>query len=189
MSSVKQVFMWGGLLTLISFPWLVGRAEDPPTVGDVAPDFELKMLNDQGVKLSPLAEKGPVVLLFLRGYPGYQCPLCTKQVGEFVAKAEEFAQAKTQMILVYPGAAEKLSMHAREFITGKTFPDNVHFVIDPDYKVVTAYNLRWDAPNETAYPSTFVLNTERKIVFAKISKTHGGRTKAADVLAEVQKLK
>lgn len=50
------------------------------------------------------------------------------------------------------------------------------------------YGLRWDAPDETAYPSTFVIDETRSVRFAKVSRTHGGRTKAAAVLAEVKQL-
>jgi hypothetical protein len=54
--------------------------------------------------------------------------------------------------------------------------------MDPDYKFTNAYRLRWDAPRETAYPSTFVIDRERKVRFAKVSKTHGGRATASEVL-------
>ncbi len=47
----------------------------PPSVGDKAPDFTLKTLNDQTVRLSNLTASGKVVLVVLRGWPGYQCPL------------------------------------------------------------------------------------------------------------------
>jgi len=46
-----------------------------PKVGDIASDFELSDLNDKSIKLSSLSEKGSLVLVVLRGYPGYQCPL------------------------------------------------------------------------------------------------------------------
>lgn len=59
-------------------------------VGSEAPDFELAALGGEKVKLSKLTESGPVVL---RGYPGYQCPLCTRQVGELIGKADEFKKA------------------------------------------------------------------------------------------------
>ena len=35
------------------------------------------------VKLSALAKDGPVVLVVLRGFPGYQCPACSQQVRDF----------------------------------------------------------------------------------------------------------
>jgi hypothetical protein len=62
------------------------------------------------------------------------------------------------------------------------------FVTDPDYTFTNAYNLRWDVPRETAYPSTFVMDKQRKIHFARISKTHGGRTSAAEVLKAAQEI-
>src|SRR5271156_2942610 len=53
-----------------------------PKVGEEAKDFELSALSGEKVQLAKLTEGGHVVLVVLRGYPGYQCPLCTKQFGE-----------------------------------------------------------------------------------------------------------
>src|SRR4051794_22528197 len=87
-------------------------AADAPKVGDEARDFELPVLGGEKVKLSKLTESGPVVLVVLRGYPGYQCPLCTKQFGEFLGKADEFKKAGAQVVFVYPGPADKLKEKA-----------------------------------------------------------------------------
>jgi peroxiredoxin len=156
-------------------------------VGDSAPAFSLENLKGEQVSLDPLRKKGPVVLIVLRGWPGYQCPLCTRQVGEFLGKAKQFQQAGASVAMVYPGPAADLDEHAQEFVQGTTFPANFRFAIDPDYEMVTDYGLRWDAPNETAYPSTFVIDADGKIVFAKISDSHGGRTSADEVLKALMK--
>jgi peroxiredoxin Q/BCP len=63
------------------------------------------------------------------------------------------------VLLVYPGPAKELESHAKEFARSKKLPANFHFVVDPDYKFTKAYDLHWDAPKETAYPSTFVVET------------------------------
>jgi len=60
-------------------------------------------------------------------------------------------------------------------------------VIDPDYKFTNLYGLRWNAQQETAYPSTFLIDRHGKIYFRKISKEHGDRTTAEQVLAEMTK--
>jgi peroxiredoxin len=154
----------------------------PPKVGETAKDFLLKALGGKAVKLTELTEKGNVVLVVLRGYPGYQCPICTKQVGRFIQRAQDFADAGVQVVFVYPGPNEKLEQRAAEFVKNKALPDNFHFLLDPDYAFTTSYGLRWDAPRETAYPSTFIIDSDRKVLFATVSKKHGGRVSAKKVL-------
>ncbi len=89
------------------------------------------------------------------------------------------------MIFVYPATSDKVSRAAAEFTKGKRFPANFHFTLDSDYRFTNLYGLRWDAPNETAYPSTFVIRPGGKISFAKVSRDHGGRTTPTEVLAAV----
>ena len=157
-------------------------AEAPPAVGQMAKDFELTALDGKSVKLSTLNDAGPVVLVVLRGYPGYQCPICSKQFAELIGKADEFKSLGAQVVFVYPGPADQLKAHADEFVQGRAYPDNFRILLDPAYSFTNAYGLRWDAPKETAYPSTFVIDPQGKITFAQVSKTHGGRSKVADVI-------
>jgi len=159
----------------------------PPAVGDTAADFELEAINGKKVKLSEVSKQGPVVLVMLRGYPGYQCPICTVQVGRLISKAKQLADAKARVLLVYPGPAEGLKARADEFVKGKDMPENFDLLLDPDYTFTNLYGLRWDAKGETAYPSTFVLDSARKVLFAKVSRSHGDRAKAEDVLAALPK--
>lgn len=153
-----------------------------PAVGDTAKDFELPNLKEQKIKLSDQLKKGPAVLLVLRGYPGYQCPVCTRQVGQFIANAAKLKTANATVIMVYPGPSKELVKRADEFIRNQSLPDHFQFLIDPDYTFTNAYHLRWDAKRETAYPSTFVIGKDGKIKYAKISMTHGGRANAKAVL-------
>ena len=157
-------------------------SDKPPTVGEVAKDFTLSTVDGEAAQLSRLQKAGPVVLLVLRGFPGYQCPVCNAQVGQFLASAKKFEALKANVVLVYPGPADGLKEHAKEFIRGKTLPRNFYLVLDPDYDFTLAYGLRWEAKNETAYPSTFVIGQDGKIQFAKVSKTHGDRASAEQVL-------
>jgi peroxiredoxin len=128
-----------------------------------------------------------VVLVVLRGFPGYQCPLCNRPVGELVKNAEGFAKAGVRVVMVYPGPRDVAQSKANEFVSDKSLPQHFTLLVDPDYQMVGRYNLRWDAPKETAYPSTFVMNRSGKITFAKVSDSHGGRSTAAEILAELAK--
>jgi peroxiredoxin Q/BCP len=158
-------------------------AAQPPKVGDIAADFELEDLKGDAIKLSDLSDQGPVVLILLRGFPGYQCPFCTAQVGELIGQAAQFAKANARLMLVYPGPSEGLNGHADEFVRGKDIPENFYFVLDPNFKFTEQYGLRWKADRETSYPATFVMDTERKVLFAKVSHGHGDRAKVEDILA------
>jgi thioredoxin-dependent peroxiredoxin len=185
-SSVSMVSLL--LLSVLLTTASISRAstDKPPIVGGGAKDFELKELGKDSVKFSKFTTNGPVVLVVLRGYPGYQCPYCTKQVADFLAKADDFKKAGVQVVFIYPGPSDDLEKHADEFVKGKSFPDHFHLLVDPDYAFTNAYGLRWDAKKETAYPSTFVTDSKSKVIFAKVSKTHSDRTKAADVLKVLQ---
>ena len=163
-------------------------AGEPPQAGAAAPDFTLGTMDAKSVTLSTETAKQPVVLVVLRGWPGYQCPLCTRQVHEFVAHAGAFA-GKARVIMVYPGPAQDLSAHAEQFLKDKQWPQDFIFLTDPDYAFTKSFGLRWDAPGETAYPSTFVIDTKGVVQFAKISKSHGGRSTAAETLAALAKVK
>jgi peroxiredoxin len=158
-------------------------------IGEKAKDIELKPLDGKKIKLIEMTKEGPVVLVVLRGFPGYQCPVCAKQVGEMRKLAKEFAKEGAKVVLVYPGSADQLEKHAEEFLKGDVLPNPLMLVTDPDYMITNFYGLRWDAPNETAYPATYVLGTDGVVKYRKVSKSHGDRAKAADVLAAVRKLK
>ena len=154
----------------------------PPRVHDPAPEFTLHSIRGGSVRLSELTRENMVVLIVLRGFPGYQCPVCNRQTKEYLDSAQKFADASAKVVLVYPGARLNLDARAAEFAAGKQFPAHFELLIDPDYELTNSYSLRWDAPNETAFPATFVIDQQRKIVFSKVSKSHGGRTNPAEVM-------
>ena len=171
-------------ISLVLTTTLIGA--DRPGVGDKAGDFSLPTLKGETVQLSGITGNGPVVLVVLRGYPGYQCPACNRQVQDFLSKAKEFSGVGAEVVLVYPGPDDNLVTRAREFASGKQFPENFHLLLDPGYRFTNQYGLRWNAPRETAYPATFLLDKKGTIFFAKISDSHGGRTSAAEILEALQ---
>lgn len=173
---------WLGLALAACIASPSRAADKPPAVGDTAPNFTLKTPKKETVELQKLLEQGPVVLVVLRGYPGYQCPACNAQVGQFLGKSREFADAGARVVFVYPGAMQSLAARAQEFLGDRQLPEHATLVLDPDYAFTNAYHLRWNAPKETAYPSTFVIQPDGKIAYALISQSHGGRAKADDVL-------
>lgn len=153
-----------------------------PKMGMRAPEFALEDVAGTSTMLSQERTNGPVVLVVGRGWPGYQCPFCTRQFAEFRSHAKELQAAGARVLWIYPGPEDELAKHAGDFTGSEPLPSNFRMLIDPGYTFTKAYGLRWDAPRETAYPATFVIDRDGVIRFANVSLEHGGRTPVADVL-------
>jgi peroxiredoxin len=151
-------------------------------VGDKAANFALSTIQGKTVRLSEVAAKSPVGLVVLRGYPGYQCPFCNRQVQDFIANAQGFIDAGAQVLLVYPGPPDNLAAKAAEFATGKMMPANFELLLNPGAEFTNLYSLRWDASHETAYPSMLLIDRHGVVFFSKTVKEHGDRTKATEIL-------
>ena len=161
-------------------------AASVPTVGEVAPNFTLQTLDDQSVDLATLVQNNAVVLVVLRGWPGYQCPLCTRQVHDFIAHADSFVKAQAKVVMIYPGPSAHLKQHAGEFLQNKSWPGEFTFALDPDFAFAKTYGLRWDAPKETVYPATFIIERGGRIRLAHVSESHGNRLSAARAIAALK---
>lgn len=169
-------------LSLLAPAGAGAQSMTPPSVGDKAPDFALASLEGTTVRLSDQLRRGPVVLVLLRGWPGYQCPFCTRQFADYLAHAEDLKRTGARVVFVYPGPTDGLKEHADAFIQARDMPSDFIFLIDPDYRFTMTYGLRWNEPRETAYPSTFILDTMGTVKFAKVSRSHGDRVPVTEVL-------
>lgn len=179
-----------GIAVLAAFSSIQLSAQmSPPAVGEKLPNFTLAKLDGSKISLSGFTKTGPVVVVMLRGWVGYQCPYCNRQVGDFITNAKALAADGTNVIFIYPGSADLVQVKAEDFVSGKTVPANMHFVTDPELKTVDLFHLRWDAKGENSYPSTFLVDKTGVIRYAKISKSHADRAAAADVIAEIAKIK
>jgi peroxiredoxin len=153
-----------------------------PKLGDKAPAFSLTALDGRHVTLANEVARGPVVLVLLRGWPGYQCPFCTRQFADFLEHAPALEATGARVVWVYPGPADQVQQRAKEFTASRALPANFVVAPDPDYVFTNAYGLRWDEPQETAYPATFVVDRSSIVRFAQISIGHDRRAQATDVL-------
>lgn len=156
--------------------------------GERAPHLKVAGLDDEPVDLASLMKDRPTVLVMLRGFPGYQCPICSRQVAEYRLLAQRFEEHGVRVVLVYPGDSPKLAQLGKQFLDDQALPAPLTMVIDKDYRLTNAYGLRWEAPRETAYPATFVVDAQGLVAFARVSKSHGGRVPATDALEQAKAL-
>jgi peroxiredoxin len=180
--SIGRLFLLPALLLAASVPSIAAT----PVVGQRAPDFTLNALDGSSLSLRQLTAAGRLVIVVLRGYPGYQCPFSQQQFQSYQQAAAQFASLSTQVLFVYPGNGGKnLSLDAADMIGSQPLPQNVHVVLDPNYSFTNLYGLRWNATDETAYPSTFLINSDRTVVFTHVGQFHSDFTPVTDTLAVV----
>lgn len=184
--SLSLLFCMTAYTLLMAFGPTPASAQTP-AMGAKVPDFTLSTPDGTTVQLAKELRKSDyLVLIFLRGYPGYQCPYCQKQIHDMLDHGTEFAARKANVLLVYPGPPADLNQRAQEALAKQVhLPKNVTLVIDPDYTATNRYGLRWDAPHETAYPSTFVLDRAGRVLFEKISHSHADRTTSEEILTHI----
>jgi peroxiredoxin len=177
------------LFALVTLGPLLAAEPKSVAVGEIAPDFNLPVVGeDEFITLKDANKDGPIVVVILRGYPGYQCPLCSEQVGSLANRAATLAKLTKRVILVYPGEASMLDKHAEQFMSARTLPEPLLLVRDPDFKAVEAYGVRWKAPRETAYPAAFVIDKNGRVRWSKISESHAGRATTDEIVRELRKL-
>lgn len=145
-------------------------------------------LSKRSLNLREQHSDGPIVVVVLRGYPGYQCPICQRQVSSLINRSRGLTQLAKRIILVYPGPANDLERRGKQFIGSRRLPKGFVLVGDPGYAMVTSWDLRWNAPRETAYPSTLVIDQSGLVTWKKISTSHGERSSADDIVRQLRKV-
>lgn len=148
-------------------------------IGTKAPDFSLrdahKEESDDPVTLSLLADKGPVVIVF---YRGYGCSRCMGHLALIGGQIEDYEQAGVQVLAISPDTPANTKDSIATFQQDFPFP----LLSDRDNKVARAYGLL--AADGSFLHGVFVIDRERRIQFAaKTDEPYGD----AAMLLEIAK--
>lgn len=160
---------------------------EPIAVGATAPDFTLADQNGKSVTLSKIGK--PTVLVF---YRGYWCPFCAKQLADlrgFLGKDEnvEIYAISVDDAKKSKDLAEKIAKDGKGIL-------DFSLLSDPNHQTIDAYGVFDPAyigkgVEGIPHPAIFILDKNRKIVWAKIESDYKNRPTNADIRAELNKLK
>ena len=100
------------------------------TPGQLAPDFELKDINGNVIRLSSFRGSKPVVLTFLRGF---MWPYCRAQLARMRDSYAKFAERGVEIIAVGPNDMESFQRYWES--------ENIPFIglPDPDHQISRLY--------------------------------------------------
>lgn len=169
-------------------------------INSKAPDFKLKDQSGLDINLKDLRKKGPVVILF---YRGYWCPYCSRELKRFQDSLGMITDKGAQLIAITPEAGEGVTKTVEK--TGAVFP----ILTDVDMKVAKAYKVSFavdertlgryknagidllqnNAQKTTAQlpvPAVYVINKEGSVTFRYFDADYKKRVWVKDILAEIK---
>ena len=171
-----------------------------PNLGDEAIDFTLPKEDGSKVCLSELLKDGPVILNFFRGN---FCEFCQLELKALQRSYHEFQKYNATLVGISPS-----------FVSIKTpgdknpTPYSYSILTDVGNKVAAAYGLRYkiseeleniliamgvdtssmydeDGENTLSIPATFVVRSDRKIIFKFADTDYTKRAEPADIIASL----
>lgn len=160
---------------------------EPVMVGAVAPDFTL---NDQNNKQVMLSKVGKTTILVF--YRGYWCPFCVRQLAELRSLLKTDEEIALFAISVddagkSKGLAAKIAKDGKGELNFPLLSDAGHQTIDAYGLFDTAYI--GQGIEGIPHPAVYILDKNRKIVWAKVESDYKKRPTIAEIRAELDKLK
>lgn len=108
--------------------------------GAKAPDFKANDQNGNEIRLKELLKKGPVVVVF---YRGYWCPFCNKELKRLEDSLQLITAKGATLIAITPETSENIDSTVNK--TGVEFS----ILHDKDLKIMKAYNVAFEVPENT----------------------------------------
>lgn len=109
-------------------------------INSKAPDFKAKDQNGNEIVLKDLRKKGPVVLLF---YRGYWCPYCSKELQKLEDSIGLIREKGAQIIAVTPEKQDGISKTIEK--TKATYS----IIADDEMKIMKAYDVAYQVDAKT----------------------------------------
>lgn len=190
LKNLKFSIAGAALLLCAAFSSLAQEAARtaPVAVGDVAPDFTLQDNSGKKIVLSEAAKDAPVVLVF---YRGSWCPFCVRQLSDLRGLLKTGEATKVYAISIDP--AEKSNELVKKIEKDGKGKVNYSFLSDAGARTIDAYGLRDprykdENVNGIPYPTVYVIDSERKVVWAKLEKDYKQRPTNDEIRAAVDKI-
>ncbi|OLY92627.1 Peroxiredoxin [Cnuella takakiae] len=165
-----------------------------------APEFKLKDQSGAEVSLRDLRKKGPVVVMF---YRGYWCPYCNRQLRQFQDSLNMITEKGATLVAITPEMAGGVSKTVEK--TGAVFP----ILSDVDMKMAKAYQVGFEVDERTlerykkgavdllenngqkgkAYlpvPAVYIVNKEGSIVYRYFNDDYKKRVSVREILNEIR---
>jgi peroxiredoxin len=192
------------LTIIFVFQFFMGVSQDYKSVdetegieeGATVPMFKALTADSTEFSLEAALEKGPVVLIF---YRGFWCPHCNRHLAQVQDSLSLIQEAGAEVIAISPEKPEYLDVMAEK--TGARFTllyDEGHKISDafdvtflPKASQLRSYNMFMRADMKNSHsddserlpiPATYVIDQQGKVVWRQFDQDYKNRSNVADIL-------
>jgi len=181
--------------------YITAKEAEGLEVGTIAPDWTAMSAEGEQIVLSDLLEKGPVVMVF---YRGHWCPVCNHHLKSLEENLVDITDRGATVVGISPEKSEFLEK------TRKKTNASFHLLHDEDYKIADDYGVKFrpGAATRTMYntalganlksahsddsqqlpiPATYIVNTDRTIVWRHFDPDYKKRASVEDIVAHLPK--
>ncbi|HEY2721845.1 MAG TPA: peroxiredoxin-like family protein [Chitinophagaceae bacterium] len=131
------------ILTLFLITAVRLNAQEKPEglfINSKAPDFKGKDQKGNELELKDLRKKGPVVVIF---YRGYWCPYCSKELQKLEDSISLFTDKGAQVVAITPEKQDGISK------TIDKTKSSFSIISDEDMKIMKAYDVAYQVDDKT----------------------------------------
>ena len=170
-------------------------------VGLVVENFTAIDVNNNPVSLEKTLEKGPVVLIFIRGQ---WCPVCNRHMNTIQDSLKYIQEKGAQVVVISPEKPEfiekTIEKSKAEFIVlydeGQKISDYFDVTFNPDGKTKAIYNTvlgaklkesHTDDSERLPIPATFIIGSYKKIIWRQFDPDYKNRSTVKDILDHLPK--
>ncbi|MER3464700.1 MAG: alkyl hydroperoxide reductase [Chitinophagaceae bacterium] len=169
-------------------------------INSKAPDFKATDQNGMEINLKDLRKKGPVVILF---YRGYWCPYCNKELTRFQDSLGLITAKGAQLIAITPEQAAGVAKTIEK--TKASFP----IISDKDMTIIKSYEGLFDVDEKTRMryksfgidlyennaqkdkaslpvPAIYVINRDGSVTYRYFDADYKKRPWVSEILAAIK---
>jgi len=131
------------ILSLLLITTIELQAQEKPEglfINSKAPDFKGKDQNGNELVLKDLRKKGPVVIIF---YRGYWCPYCNKELQKLEDSLQLIKEKGAQLIAITPEKQDGVAKTIEK--TKASYP----IITDDELKIMRAYDVIYQVDSKT----------------------------------------
>ncbi len=128
--------------------------------------------------IEELCEKGPVLMVILRGFSGQVCLYCAAQTTALSDSIERFKKAGIQVVVVYPGPVDAIPSFINAVRSLRKDPPAMPVCLDASLLGVRSLKLE----GSLAIPSSLIIDSKGIIQYAYQGKTIADRPPVEELL-------